>query len=72
MKRPEDEILFKDMVDHARRAIAAVAGRRREDLDTDDVLAAALERFIVVVGEAASKVSPPARESLPGFRGSRS
>jgi hypothetical protein len=48
MKRPEDEILFKDMVDHARRAIAAVAGRRREDLDTDDVLAAALERFIEV------------------------
>jgi uncharacterized protein with HEPN domain len=66
MKRPEDEILLRDMVDHARRAIGAVAGRRREDLDVDHVLAAALERFIEVVGEAASKVSPGARESLPG------
>ena len=53
-------------VDHARRAIASVAGRCREDLDADHVLAAALERFIEVVGEAASKVSPAARESLPG------
>jgi len=33
MKRPEDEILLRDMVDHAGRAIAAVAGRRRGDLD---------------------------------------
>ena len=66
MKRPEDEILLRDMVDHATRAIAAVAGRRREDLDVDHVLAAALERFIEVVGEAASKVSLAERESLPG------
>lgn len=66
MKRPEDETLLRDMVDHARRAIAAVAGKERGDLDVDDVLAAALERFIEVVGEAASKISPAARESLPG------
>jgi uncharacterized protein with HEPN domain len=72
MKRPEDEILLRDMVDYARRAVAAVAGRDRGDLDVDDILAAALERFIEVVGEAASKISPAARESLPGFRGSRS
>ncbi len=65
MKRPEDEILLRDMVDHARRAIAAVAGKERGDLDTNHVLAAALERFIEVVGEAASKVSPAARGSLP-------
>jgi len=31
MKRPEDEILLGDMVDHAGRASAAVAGRRRVD-----------------------------------------
>jgi uncharacterized protein with HEPN domain len=54
------------MVDYARRAVAAVAGRDRGDLDVDDILAAALERFIEVVGEAASKISPAARESLPG------
>ena len=37
MKRPEDGILLRDIVDHARRAIAAVAGRERGDLDVDDV-----------------------------------
>ena len=38
MKRPEDEILLRDMVDHARRAVAAVAGKERGDLDVDDLL----------------------------------
>ena len=66
MKRPEDETLLRDMVDHAERAIAAVAGKQRGDLDVDAVLAAALERFIEVVGEAASKTSPATRESLRG------
>lgn len=53
------------MADHARRAIVAAAGRRREDLETDPVLAAAIERFIEVVGEAASRVSPATRDRLP-------
>ena len=52
------------MVDHARRAVEAVKGRRREDLETDPVLAAALERFIEVIGEAASRVSLTTRDSL--------
>jgi uncharacterized protein with HEPN domain len=53
MTPPEDEILLRDMLDHARRAAEAVAGRHRHDLETDFVLAAALERFIEVIGEAA-------------------
>jgi uncharacterized protein with HEPN domain len=65
MTPPEDAVLLRDMLDHARRASDAIAGRRRPDLDTDHVLAAALERFIEVVGEAASKISPATRESAP-------
>ncbi len=57
MRPPEDEALLRDMLDHARRAVAAVAAKERSSLDTDFVLAAALERFIEVIGEAASKVS---------------
>lgn len=34
-------------------------------LDSDQLLAAALERFIEVVGEAANKVSEPTRRSAP-------
>jgi uncharacterized protein with HEPN domain len=57
MKLPDDEALLRDMLDHARRAVSAVERKQRADLDTDFVLAAALERFIEVVGEAANKVS---------------
>ena len=59
MRQPDDQVLLSDMADHAQRAIAACRGRRREDLETDEVLAAALERFIEVVGEAASKRPAP-------------
>ena len=62
MRPPEDEVLLHDMLDHARKAVNAVRGRCRADLDTDDVLAAALERFIEVIGEAASKVTPETSE----------
>jgi uncharacterized protein with HEPN domain len=65
MRRPEDHVLLLDMLDHARRAVEAVQGRVRADLDSDAVLAAALERFIEVLGEAASKVSEPTRDEAP-------
>jgi uncharacterized protein with HEPN domain len=58
MRPPEDDVLPRDMLDHASKAVAAARGKTRTDLDCDDVLAAALERFIEVVGEAACKVSP--------------
>lgn len=67
MRPPEDVVLLRDMLDHARKAIAAARGRSREDLDRDDLLAAGLERFIEVVGEAASKVSDETRRELPGI-----
>ncbi len=57
MRPPEDDVLLRDMLDHARKAVAATAGKTRRDLDSDDVLAAALEPFIEVIGEDASKVS---------------
>ena len=67
MGQPEDRVLLLDMLDHARRAVQAVSGRNRVDLDTDAVLAAALERFIEVLGEAASKVSEATRSEAPAI-----
>lgn len=64
MRPPEDEVLLRDMLDHARKAVAATQGRTRSDLGNDDVLAAALERFIEVIGEAASKTSDATRREL--------
>jgi uncharacterized protein with HEPN domain len=65
MMPPEDDVLLRDMRDHARKAVAAARNHVRADLDHDDVLAAALERFIEVVGEAATKVSQATRDVLP-------
>ena len=67
MRPPEDDVLLRDMLDHARRAIAATTSRHRDDLESDEVLAAALERFIEVIGEAASKVGPDTRYELDLF-----
>lgn len=58
----KDEVLVRDMLDYAHKAVGAARGRSREDLDRDDVLAAALERFIEIIGEAASKVSDFTRD----------
>ena len=52
------------MLDCAREAVAATRGRTRQDLRHDAILAAALERFIEVIGEAAGKVSEATRDEL--------
>ncbi len=64
MRPPEDEVLLLDMLDHARKAVEATHRKKRSDLDHDAILAAALERFIEVIGEAASKVSESTRSDL--------
>ncbi len=65
MRPPEDDVLLRDMLDHARRAVTAVAEKERGDLESDFILAAALERFIEVIGEAANKISPATKASAP-------
>ena len=65
MRPPEDEVLLRDMLSYARRAVAAVEDRSRSDLDSDLILAAALERFIEVIGEAASRVSASTKDDTP-------
>jgi uncharacterized protein with HEPN domain len=67
MKRPEELELFSDILKQARRAVAAVVGRSRADLDSDHVLAAALERFVEVMGEAANKIPDAIRQDVPGI-----
>lgn len=65
MSPRNDEDRLYDMLDAARKAIAAVQGRQRKDLDRDDVLIAALERFVETVGEAATHVTAERQQALP-------
>ena len=53
------------MLEYARLARQAVHDRQREDLEQDRVLLAALERFIEIIGEAASQLSEDGRQSRP-------
>ena len=62
MRPREDTILLTDMLDYARRAVIALEGQSRETLETDAVLAGALERFVEVIGEAAGRLSETTRE----------
>jgi uncharacterized protein with HEPN domain len=53
------------MIDAADAMAAFVAGRAREDLESDQMLLFAVVRAIEVLGEAASRVSADVRESAP-------
>lgn len=67
MRPRDDTVLLRDMLDYARRAEAALNNRTRTDLDNDAVLAGALERFVEVIGEAASRLSQATRDAAGGF-----
>ena len=53
------------MIRAAEAVTAFVAGRKRADLDTDDMLLFALVRAIEIIGEAASTVSAETRAAVP-------
>ena len=63
--RREDRVLILDMIDEAENVARFIAGRVREDLDTDRMLSHALVRAIEVMGEAAGKVSSETRVATP-------
>lgn len=63
MSQREDVLLLRDMLEHARLARDAAEGKSRSDLDSDRVFRAACERFVEIVGEAASNVSVAFRQS---------
>ena len=63
MSQREDVLLLRDMLEHARLARDAAKGKSRSDLDSDRVFRAACERFVEIVGEAASNVSVAFKES---------
>ncbi|NOT00522.1 MAG: DUF86 domain-containing protein [Phycisphaerales bacterium] len=67
MSPTDDESRLRDMLDNAKAAVEAVRGRKLDDCRTDAILPAALERFVEIVGEAASRVSDARQETLPGI-----
>lgn len=64
MPKPDEERLF-DMMTAADKAIEFTAGKRRADLDQDELLALALVRPLEILGEAAKYVSEETRNASP-------
>ncbi|MEX0629491.1 MAG: DUF86 domain-containing protein [Chloroflexota bacterium] len=62
--RRDDERLI-DIRDAARATRRFVKGRTAEDVATDELLAAALMQKIIVIGEAAGRVSESRQAELP-------
>jgi uncharacterized protein with HEPN domain len=63
--RHEDLVRLRHMRDAAHDALSFVAGRARQDLDSDRQLAMALVKCIEIVGEAANAVSQETRDQVP-------
>jgi len=64
---PDDRIRLQHMVDAMAAALRFVEGRKRGDLDADQMLVFALVRAVEVIGEAASKLSAEGRAELPAI-----
>jgi uncharacterized protein with HEPN domain len=65
MTRPDDDARLRHMLDASRRAIGMPQGRRREDLDQNDMLGLSLVRRLEIIGEAAKGVSAQMRRAHP-------
>jgi uncharacterized protein with HEPN domain len=63
----KDRIRFQHMLDAARQARTFVAGRSREDLETDAMLLRALLHAMLEIGEAAANVSDAGRARVAGI-----
>ncbi len=62
--RPE-RLYLNDVVEAAAELSVSMAGRSREDLDSDRMLQAAVLYKMLVIGEATHQVSPQTRAEYP-------
>jgi len=63
--KPADRVRLSHVVDALTSAIRFTEGRRREDLEKDEMLTFALVYAVQIVGEAVSKVSIEFRQQHP-------
>jgi uncharacterized protein with HEPN domain len=63
--KPDDRVRLHHITDALNSAIRFTQGRRREDLDHDEMLAFALVHALQIVGEAVSKISVETRDKHP-------
>ena len=67
MTRHNDMIRLQHMLDHAKEAVALIAGKGRAELQDNRVLELALIRLVEIVGEASVKVSSETQAKYPSI-----
>ncbi len=65
--KPDDRIRLRHMADALTSVARFVSGRRRQDLDNDQMLAYALVHALQIVGEAAGRISAETRAMHPAI-----
>jgi uncharacterized protein with HEPN domain len=67
MTQHNDMIRLQHMLDHAKEAVALIAGKGRAELLHNRVLELALIRLVEIVGEASAKVSSETQAKYPSI-----
>ena len=65
MSRRDPLVAVQQMRDNAQRVLTTMNGRSRSDIDADEILEAALIRWMEVIGEAARRVPDHFRARYP-------
>lgn len=65
--RDEDRVRLRHMIDAAESVQKFLHGRKRADLDNDEMLLFAVIRAIEILGEAAGKVADETRAQAPAI-----
>lgn len=65
MLNPKDLVRLRHMLETARKAVNFSQGRKRADLDQDELFSLAMVRLVEVIGEAANGISHETKQQLP-------
>lgn len=65
MSKHDPEIALRQILAHAREAVALTQGKTRADLDQDRLLNLALARLVEIIGEAANRIPEAAQARFP-------
>ena len=64
----KDSVRLRHMSDACQKAMSFAAGKSREDLEDDELLALALVRLLEIIGEAAGSISEEFRGRYPEIK----
>lgn len=65
MPRHDDIVSLRDMLDHAREAVAMIEGKMPDDLCRERMFELALTRLVELIGEAAGRIGQSERLKHP-------